>query len=249
MIETKRWSWKRRVVAIVLGAAAVSIILAVVLLTGGSSSGPSASDEAGMQTTIANLWSAKDAALAPQTGTYAQYAASATVPQSVYNDISATYQNALQAVGTPEFISAHVSAGGSPTTAAAAMRGVGDVETQSESQVLSVDYQRTLSNGDVVLWVKIWLGDVRQHYASGTVGVGASTTVYVDNTPTYQYQMRDVDGQWKIVAEAVVYDSEDSAGGQSDFGPNTPHSTSASPLVSGDQGLVIATPSPAPSAS
>lgn len=244
MNNTKKRS-RRRLAGIVVAAAAVVAAVAVIaLVAGGSSSEPSLADQTAMQTTIGSWLGTQAAALAPQNPGYTAYATDASVPQAVYEQVHTTYEASLQAVGTAEFISSQGQTDSSK--AIAGMRSDGIVETQVQTRVLSLDYKRTLSNGDIVVWAKIWLGDVRQVYASGTVGVGPATTDYVDETPTYQYQMRNVAGHWRIVSQALVFLSEDTAPGASQFGPNTPHSFSSDSLVTGDEGLILDTPPPVP---
>ena len=50
-----------------------------------------------------------------------------------------------------------------------------------------MDYKGTLPNGDIVLRVKLWDGEVDLQYSSGKVGVGQPSIFRVDDTPTYQW--------------------------------------------------------------
>jgi hypothetical protein len=228
---------RRHLRPLLIAAAVAAVALTVAgLIAGGSSEGPSVAEQEAIQSTIARLWAAKDAALAPQTREYARYATSPTLPRALEDEMEAGWRAALRVLGTPEFVAQENEGGGSWATANEAGRGVGDVLVRSESEVLDVQYRRTLPNGDVVVWAEVWGGDVARHYDSGTIGVGPALTARVDGTPTYQYQVRGAGGEWRIVAETLVYSSEDTS---AEYGPDTPHYMSPESLVRGDDGLVL----------
>ncbi len=233
--KTGRRTRRTIVTAVVAIIAAAAVAGSLTLVLGGSSSAPDAAQMAAIQSVIGDYLAARAQALAPQDAAYQSDAAS--VPQSVYDQANARFHAAVARDGTPEFVDR--LAGTDIAFALAGERKNGDVMLRSDARVLSLDYMRRLAGGDVVVWAKLWLGDVRRHFASNEVGVGTATTAYVDETPTYQYQMRNVGGEWKIVSQAMVYESEDSALGPAQFGPNTPHYVSSTPLITGDQGLVV----------
>jgi hypothetical protein len=232
----RRWG-RRHLRPLLIAAVAAAVALTVVaLFAGGSSSGPDVVEMKAIQRTIARLWVAKGEALAPQTQDYARFETSPTLPEGLKDEMEAGWQAALRSLGTAEFVAKENEGGGSAVFANEGSRRNGDVIVRCETEVVDVAYRRTLPDGDVVVWAEVWAGEIARLYQSGTVGVGEPHTVRVDTTPTYQYQLRAVDGGWRIVAEALVYSSEDMSG---DYGPDTPHFVDSQRLVSGDEGLVL----------
>jgi hypothetical protein len=212
---------------------ALALIGAAVLLAGcGAGSSLSRADSAAIGASITASWDARDQVLP------ARYAASTKLPQAALDRAQANYLAGLRAVVTGEYLESHAGTL-DIRKGFGALTGVGDFTLREDAQVLSVDRRRTLGNGDVVVWAKLWLGQVASHYDSGAIGKGPAIIARVDSTPIYQYQMRKVDGVWKIVGETLVYSSEDTSAA---YGPGTPHWVDKQALVSGDEGLVLGVP-------
>lgn len=226
---SKPTSWYRRpkVLWITLSTAA-ALVVAAALLAGASSpsatpwSPPRASDSADMQSVIAAKWAAFNQVL-PEPDALA-----GRVPQEVAAQAKEKYLAGMQAVGTKDYASSESVTSINFEASFQGDLNIGLVVKELETKVLGVDYKGTLPNGDVVMWARLWDGEVDLQFASGTVGVGAATTRYIDDTPTWQYVMRKVDGQWKIVSESQVFISEDIS---ADYGPDTPHWVDTNPLV------------------
>lgn len=227
MKQTKR-AIRRPLALGIAGCVAVACAaIAAVTFSTGANAQLSDKDTAAISQTIGAWWSAVDRVLPEKDSS------SADVPKTDAAAAQASYEAGLKAVGTDEFIS---SAAGQLDMQSSfeADAGIGDFVKRLDTQVLSVDYVRTLDNGDIVVRAKLWNGQVADHYDSGTIGKGAAVTTYVDETPTYQYTMRQVAGAWKIVDEMLAFVSEDASA--KEYGPLTPHSTSDQDLTSFSSG-------------
>lgn len=190
---------------------------------------PSSGDAAAIQAVIEARWAALGQVLPTRD------ALGDTVPRADYAKAQANYLAGMRAVGTKEYADQAAS-----LSMAAGFRGdrnIGVVVTKLETRVLSMEYKGTLPHGDIVVWARLWNGEVDLHFASGKVGVGPATTTRVDDTPTYQYVLRKVDGRWRIASEACVYESEDMSGA---YGPDTAHWVDPHPQTAVPAGAVPA---------
>ncbi len=234
MNKPTRWfrSWKTLATAAIV-ALGVSVVVVVLMADSSPSappwSPPNATTSAAIQAVIDAKWAAVDQVLP------AKDALAATAPQADVAKAQADYLAGMQAVGTQAYVDSVSS-----INMGASFEGdenLGIVVTQLTTEVLALTYEGTLPNGDSVIWAKLWDGEVDLHQSSGD-------TTRVDDTPTYQYVMRNVSGQWKIVSEDLVFQSEDTSSSQ--YGPDTPHSVSSSPLVAIPAGASTPMPSSSP---
>jgi len=154
------------------------------------------------------------------------------IPQTVLDAVQARYVSTLRAVVTPEFL-ANPYAVLDFRILLPKWRNAGVFPLKDDFRVMSVRPERRLGNGDLVV-------------SSGEWGVGRSGIATVDETPVWEYQMRKVAGRWRIVAEHLMFDSEDDSPA---YGPDTKHWVDSQKLTKGDQGLYLGSPSPEPAPS
>lgn len=242
---SKQTSWYRRprVLWVALPVAA-ALTLAGVVLAGSSSpsappwSPPDPTDTAAMTKTIEAKWTSFHQVLPLADGLANR------VPADVAVKAKERFFAGLEAVGTEEYISLQREMN---PDFGASLRGDldrGYIVTKLETKVLGLEYKGTLPNGDVVVWASTWHGEIDLQF-DRKIGNGPATTRRIDDTPTWQYVMRKVDGKWRIVSETQVYISEDNS---PEYGPNTPHLNGPKALVAVPAGA--STPlTPAPSAS
>jgi hypothetical protein len=209
------------------------IAFAAVTLTAGSSA-PNDKDMTAITDVIAR-WNALTAIAPP-----AQYAEAAELPKAVSASIDADYRAAVNEVGTPEFAS---SLSGLVDRSQLFERGraSGYAVIKEEQRVLDVTFKRNLDNGDVVVWAKLWHGETSLLLDTANADAAQGTQSRVDSTPVNRYQMRNVNGEWKIVTEATIFESEDTS---AEYGPDTPHWVAPAPSWPEDQGLILDTPAP-----
>ena len=227
MSKPTSWFRRPRVLWITLSTAATLAVAVAVLASASSPSAtpwspPTATDSAAMQSVIEASWAAF-AQVLPETDALA-----GRVPQDVAARAKEKYLAVMQAVGTQEYASSEAVTSVNFARSFQGDLDIGLVVKKLETKVLGLDYKGTLPNGDVVMWAKLWDGEVDLQFASGKVGLGPAVPRYVDDTPTWQYVMRKVDGQWKIASEAQVFISEDTS---PEYGPDTPHWVDTKPLV------------------
>lgn len=194
-------------------------------------------DRMGIAAAIEAQWVAEGQVLPRR---YAQ--AHTPIPQAVLDRIQTRYLTALRAVVTPEFL-ARRWAVLDLRRILSRPRSDGVLILSNDFRVMSVTPQRRLANGDLVVWAKVWGGNVLLMYSSGKWGIGESGVARVDDTPVWQYQMRKVAGRWRIVSESLVFNSEDDSPA---YGPNTKHWVAEQKLTKGDEGLYLGSPSPEP---
>lgn len=218
----------RRFLAIVLSLAVAGLaLLGVVLVTTGASNGPSAEDMAGISGTIGE-WNALTSVSVPEAT-----AREPQLPESDAEQIDSAYAAALDKTGTPEF--ADSSTGQfDPGLLFQRCQARGEPLLSMERKVLAVDFTGNLDNGDVLVQAKIWVGETSLGYAS--TDSKELIVKRVDSTPVRRYQMRKVDGMWRIVTEATVFESEDAS---PEFGPNTPHWVDDHPSIGEKDGLML----------
>jgi hypothetical protein len=216
------WGW-----TLIAGVIAAAAIVAVAAAGASSPTAPpwsptSASDVAAIDSAVASVWAAGEQIVTPTlsraaTGRGAT-AKGRAAARAARRDMNRRYEEVIRQVGTAEYVAQ--ASGLNVGKAILADYGVGNIPIREETQILDSTCEGTLSNGDVVMWLRLWNGDIAQHWPSGAIGSGTSEVSRVDTTPTWQYVMREVDGEWKIVSEDLVYDSEDTS---PLYGPDTPH--------------------------
>jgi len=237
---------RRWLVASATGVVVVAAVVTIMILSGASSSppAPSSSDMQAIQATIDQFHTLKTAASAAEAESDPL---SSTVPATAISAADAPYQEGLGAIGAASF--AAEPGVGDYVQLIADLRRNGEIVLKEEFKVLSLDYKWSCDNGDVVVWATIWNGVVERVWP-GKIGVGTLPAItYIDATPTYQYRMRNVGGVWKIMAEDLVFHSED--GSTTQYGPDTPHFVDSNPLVTipvGAASSVSSSPAPEPSA-
>ena len=166
----------------------------------------------------------------------ARYAYTTTIPRTVLERLQSRYLAAIKAVAAPEFLATEGKLDLRYSIEGEHRNGMFTLEY--DTKVLALTPKRRLANGDLVVWARQWDGNVILLYPRGKWLAGKPRMSRVDDTPTWQYQMREVGGRWTIVDEALVLQSEDMS---PLYGPNTPHWVDTHPLISGNQGVILGT--------
>lgn len=243
MSNPTSWHKRSRVLWVVLSVAA-ALTLTGVVLAGSSSpsappwSPPDPADTAAMAATIEASWAAFGQIMPLADGLANR------VPEDVAAKAKERFFAGLETVGTEEYISQQREMNPDFGKSFRADLDCGLIVTKKETKVLGLEYKGTLPNGDVVVWASIWGGEIALQFAR-KIGNGPAVTRRIDGTPTWQYVMRKVGGNWRIVSETQVYISEDTS---PEYGPDTPHLNGSKALVAVPAGA-SAPLTPAPSAS
>jgi hypothetical protein len=204
----------RRWRLIALAAALIGLGTAVpALILSGSSSAPTAVElnEIGG---VIQRWQDVDFLPWP-----ADYYSADRLPESVHKEMAARRLAVARAVGTQEFLSSYDVTRDHAGTLEEFHKGGEPIVIRNDELVLKVTYERTELDGDVVVRVTEWHGEVSAYWDEEQHGLTRHHKI--DVTPVFEYTVRRSGDAWRLVSKRQVEISEDGSGDL--FGPNTPH--------------------------
>lgn len=209
----------------VLVAAAVIALLAGLLVAmwlGGSTTEPTAAELTQMRASIQEWETASWLPWPPD------YYSARTLPAEVHGEMTAQRLAVARKVGTDEFLESYEVQADMAGFLEEFRKGGEPLIVRTYQRVLDVTVDRIEMDGDVVLRVPVWLGEVTAVWDDTK---GKLTRRHrLDTTPVYEFTMRSDNGTWRIVEKREVEMSEDASGPL--FGPDTPHEQL--PLLSPD---------------
>jgi len=211
-MNVSRWSWKRRLSAVLGVVLLAGCVVAVVLLTTGSTTEPSAAETAAIRRQI-ELWLTRYDISWPE-----QAFASKGLPQSYVDHIAARDESILAKVATDEFAAQEFETPG--TYVIQAMYDSSEKVTfDCEHELMSFEYAGASGVDAQNYRVRVWYGESRGSWDPAQKKL--VDTSKVDGVILYQVTMVPVGGTWKIAdakrRESVV------DGDSEQYGPDTPH--------------------------
>jgi hypothetical protein len=199
---------------VILAVALLAVVVAVpALLLSGSSTAPTPSELREIRSTI-QRWEAVEFLPWPRA-----YYSHDRLPQGVHKRMAAEKLAVAESVGTGEFAASYDVTRDQADTLEQFRKSGEPLVVKSPARVMEVSYERTELDGDVVVRVVVWRGEVTARWDKEQERL---TDYYrIDGTPVYEYKVRRDGEGWRLVSRRQVELSADGSGEQ--FGPNTPH--------------------------
>ncbi len=223
-------SRKRLPLLLAILVCAVAAGSALIMSLTGAGSGPGVEDTAAMSRVIQRWQTALDFSWP------AEHADQAELSPSARQEVNASFEAALRAVGTDEFVTKYLATFLDHATIIERFDSGSYRVVATEVKVLGVQFREYLPNDDVVVRARLWGGDISQKVNSTGIAGGGQVEL-LDTTPVYQYQMRKTNDEWRIVSETLVSSSEDVS---TAYGPKTRHADGPVTIEDGE-GLVLDT--------
>ncbi|MBN1629851.1 MAG: hypothetical protein JW990_08810 [Thermoleophilia bacterium] len=199
---------------VLLSAALVGLAITIpALILSGSSSTPTPAELTAMAGVI-QRWEEVDFLPWPT-----DYYSADRLPEAVHKEMAARRLAVAEVVGTKEFLASHDVNRDHAGTLEEFHKGGEPIIVENHQQVLKVTYERTELDGDVVVRVTEWHGEVSAYWDDEQQRL----TRYhkIDGTPVFEYTLRGSGDTWRLVSRRQVEISADASIDQ--FGPNTPH--------------------------
>ena len=218
----RRRPWRRFAL---LAAALVALGVAVpALLLSGSSSAPTSAELAAIGDVV-QRWEDVDFLPWPR-----GYYGADRLPEAVHEEMAARRLAVAEAIGTGEFLETYDVTRDHAGTLEEFHKGGEPIVVEAHQRVLEVTYERTELDGDVIVRVRTWDGEVSAFWDEERQRLTHPDKI--DGIAVYEYTVRRTDEGWRLVSRRQIEIYGDASTDQ--FGPDTPHEQEPQPIDADD---------------